>query len=787
MGGDMPLDFAFPLFVIQISVVLIISRTLCFLLRPFKQPRVVAEILTGILLGPAVVGQLFPSIPEKLLAPESRSLLETFANLGLIYWLFLVGIHLDLGSLLKKVGMKAVVISIAGTGPPCAASAAMYLFLREYTKTPIPDGPMVIFLGGVVLSVSSFPILARMITELKLLNSEAGNLALSSSIIVDIVMWAMLVVSGTLTSSKRTGMSTFWGLTCGVSFVMFLVFVVQPAIAWIVKRTPEGETMNEAYICLILVGVLACAFVADSIGLRASLGAFAFGVVIPPGPLANTVTEKVEDITTGLFLPLFFCVTGLRADMLKISTSEQWPLLVVLCVSATVKAAATWLVAVAYELTSRDGVLIALLMNTKGVLDIVMLNRLFEKKALSAGSYAVMVLTSVTLTAIISPATFFLFKRVTSFIPYKHRTVQREKMDSELRILSCVYNLRCVPTIINLLEASCSARRSPIYIYALRLVQLTGRASMLIVHTSNQQRGQAGRAQDENDRIITAFEKYHEASGIPVQALTSISPYSTMHEDICGLAEEKRIALIILPFHKQLAGAGTGAAGGGADASNASVRNVNHNVLATAPCSVGILVDRGLTGTMGLSSMHVSHHVALLFFGGPDDREALCYSARFVEHEGISLTIMRFIAGSVSKATTPVHDGMQQLLQDEEVEKEIDEEFLSQFRLKTVCDSSIMYNEAVIYNGEEMVAAIKAIESNHDLFIVGRNQKLWESPVTSGLTEWSECPELGPVGDLLASSDFTAASVLVIQQHQGRIDAAFNYSNQVKEFVGNAK
>lgn len=169
-------------------------------------------------------------------------------------------------------------------------------------------------------------------------------------------------------------------LVAGVSFVLFMVFVVQPAIVWVVRRTPEGETMNEAYICLILVGVLASSFIADSIGLRASLGAFVFGVVIPPGPLANAITEKVEDITTGLFLPLFFAVTGLRANVLKVSTSEQWPLLVVLFISAIVKAVATWLVAVAYDFPSRDGVLIALLMNIKGVLDIVMLNRLFEKK-----------------------------------------------------------------------------------------------------------------------------------------------------------------------------------------------------------------------------------------------------------------------------------------------------------------------------------------------------------------------------------------------------------------------
>lgn len=291
---------------------------------------------------------------------------------------------------------------------------------------------------------------------------------------------------------------------------------------------------------------------------------------------------------------------------------------------------------------------------------------------------------------------------------------------------------------------------------------------MLIVHNTRKSGGPAAnRTQAQSDHIINAFENFEQHAGcVSVQPLTAISPYSTMHEDICSVAEDKRVALIIIPFHKQQT------VDGGMESTNPAFRTINQNVLANAPCSIGILVDRGLTGSTRLAAPQVSHQIAVLFFGGPDDREALAYGWRMVEHPGINLTVLRFIAGNsgtdiVSDSNRIKDPRVITVLTDSDREKQADEDYINEFRLRIGNDESINYTEKVVNNGEETVAAIRSIDSIHDLFVVGRGQGMI-SPLTAGLTDWSECPELGAIGDLLASSDFAATvSVLVMQQYVG--------------------
>lgn len=394
-----------------------------------------------------------------------------------------------------------------------------------------------------------------------------------------------------------------------------------------------------------------------------------------------------------------------------------------------------------------------------------------DGQVLDEESFAILVIMAVIMTAMITPIVTVAYRPSKRFVPYKRRTLQRLKPDSELRILACIHTPRNVPTTINLVEASQPTKKSPIFVYALHLVELTGRASaMLIVH--NTQKGHGGsnnpinRAQANSDHIATAFQNYeHHAGNVTIQPLTAISPYSTMHEDICNLAEDKRAAIIIVPFHKQQT------VDGGMEPTNPAFRTVNQNVLANAPCSVGILIDRGLGGTTRISSSNVSHHIAVVFFGGPDDREALSYAWRMSSHPGINLTVMRFIAGDdvVEPALLPRYESkILTVFTDDEKERQIDEEFLNEFRLNNVNDESIVYLEKVVNNGEETVAAIRGMDNVHDLYIVGRGQGQI-SPLTAGLTDWSECPELGAIGDVLASSDFAATvSVLVIQQYVGQ-------------------
>lgn len=292
---------------------------------------------------------------------------------------------------------------------------------------------------------------------------------------------------------------------------------------------------------------------------------------------------------------------------------------------------------------------------------------------------------------------------------------------------------------------------------------------MLIVHNTRKSgRPALNRTQAQSDHIINAFENYEQhAAFVAVQPLTAISPYSTMHEDVCSLAEDKRVSFIIIPFHKQQT------VDGGMEATNPAYRLVNQNLLENAPCSVGILVDRGLNGATRLNSNTVSLQVAVLFFGGPDDREALAYAWRMAQHPGISLSVLRFIHDddetetASTRATNESDLKLPKMNMDQKKQRQLDDEYINAFRTANAEFESIVYIEKFVGNGEETVAAVRSMDSSHDLFIVGRGEGM-ASPLTAGLTDWSECPELGAIGDLLASSDFAATvSVLVVQQYVG--------------------
>lgn len=324
------------------------------------------------------------------------------------------------------------------------------------------------------------------------------------------------------------------------------------------------------------------------------------------------------------------------------------------------------------------------------------------------------------MTGIIVPGISAIYKTSKGIIPYKRRNIQMSQTDTEFRVLVCIHSPRNVPTMINLLDASNPTKNSPICIYVLHLTELAGHASaLLVVHNQygkkSDQIGNGGynRTQAQSDHIINAFENYvQQASHISVQPMSVVSPYSTMHEDICNVAQDKRVAFIVVPFHKQQM------VDGGMQDMNTSFRTVNRNVLTKAPCSVGILVDRGFNFCNHLAPDQKAHHVAVLFFGGPDDRESLSYGWRMSEHQSINLTVMRFVheeevmhCHSHSGGDRDDEPSVLTVKTDKDTQKQIDEKFIHWFMTSHADDGgSVVYVEKRVNNGEQTVAAIRSME-----------------------------------------------------------------------------
>jgi hypothetical protein len=273
------------------------------------------------------------------------------------------------------------------------------------------------------------------------------------------------------------------------------------------------------------------------------------------------------------------------------------------------------------------------------------------------------------------------------------------------------------------------------------------------------------------EHIFNAFENYEmHTGGVSIQTLTAVSPYQSMHDDVSVLAEDKHVSLIVIPFHKHQT------VDGSLEPINPSIRGFNESLLSTSPCSVAILVDRGLSAAA--ARMADEHSLVLFFFGGPDDREALAYAWRMVENPGVTLAILRFLppdyrARSLpntsygSAASSDTDSRAIDIGAEGKTELEMDEEYLGEFRARNQGNGAITYADRTVTNSEETVAAIRSLDSSmHEMYIVGRRPGEAGSPMTSALEDWMECPELGPIGDMLVSSDFSmTVSVLVVQQY----------------------
>lgn len=311
-------------------------------------------------------------LAETIFPLRSVMVLETMANIGLLYFLFLVGVEMDLG-VIRRTGKKALAIAAAGMILPFLIGISFSFLLLQKTQV-IKQGTFILFLG-VALSVTAFPVLARILAELKLLNTDLGRIAMSSALVNDMCAWIMLAFAIALAENRSMTFTSFWVILSGAAFVVFCILVVRPMIGWIIHRTPEGENISEFYICVILTGVMICGFITDSIGTHSVFGAFIFGLVIPNGPLGATLIEKLEDFVSGLLLPLFFAISGLKTEISAINGVGTWVLIVfVIILACAGKIAGTLIVALYYRMPFYEGVTLGLLMNSKGLVEMIVLN-----------------------------------------------------------------------------------------------------------------------------------------------------------------------------------------------------------------------------------------------------------------------------------------------------------------------------------------------------------------------------------------------------------------------------
>ncbi|KAI3809432.1 hypothetical protein L1987_25404 [Smallanthus sonchifolius] len=784
--GDNPFDYAFPLLIVQTALVLAVSRSLAFLLKPLRQPKVIAEIVGGILLGPSALGRNHEYM-HRIFPRWSTPILESVASIGLLFFLFLVGLELDLASI-RRSGKRAFAIAAAGISVPFVLGIGVAFVLRKTIDgaDKVGNAQYLVFMG-VALSITAFPVLARILAELKLLTTRVGETAMAAAAFNDIVAWILLALAVALAGNGDEGgphkspLVSVWVLLSGCAFVIFMMVVIRPVMNWVTHRcSPEHDTVDEAYICLTLATVMVSGFITDLIGIHAIFGAFIFGLTIPKGNFAEKLIERIEDFVSGLLLPLYFASSGLKTDVTKISGGKAWGLLAMVITAACGgKILGTFVVAVLCMMPMRESITLGLLMNTKGLVELIVLNIGKEKKVLNDEVFAILVLMALFTTFITTPAVMAVYKPARS--SGSRSSASGKKYD--LRILACVHGPGNISSLISLIESTRPVNKAQLKLYIMHLVELTERSSSIVMVQRFRKNGLPFvsrfnyRVRAFHERVAVAFRAYGQMGQVVVRTTTAISALSTMHQDICHVAKEKRVPMVILPFHKRwvrtdgpdvIENVGHG------------WRGVNQRVLNNAECSVAILVDRGLGGDSQQNPRpitSVAHKMCVMFFGGPDDRECLQLGGRMVEHPAVNVTVLRFVEGD-----RPDHDGVglkpapskgrekytfSTAMVHPEKEKELDEKAMDGFQIKW--EGMVEYKEN---KGTNIVESLLAIgkSGEYELIVVGKAR--FPTAMVARLADRQpEHAELGPVGDLLASSNHGIVSSVLVVQQRDKVDS----------------
>ncbi|KAK9168015.1 hypothetical protein Syun_000155 [Stephania yunnanensis] len=746
-------SFSLPVLLTQIVLIYIVIRLLAFIRKPLRQPLIVIQVIAGIILGPTVLGH-FDELRFYLFPLPSVHTIGMFAELGFMIFTFLVGVKMDPKMILTS-GRKALVIGVLSLVIPVTLATTATVILGNVRHLHPNLQRMLIFVGA-AQSMTTFPVIAGLLTDLKILNSELGRLALSSALVSD-QSFSFLNLISTNWKLNRSGLQAeaIFALLMGILYIIVVVFVVRPVFLWVIKRTPEGERVKETYIIWIILAALGSGFISIAIGQNAFFGPFILGLAVPVGPpLGTTLVNKIDPFASGLLMPMFFTLCGLGTNFNNIDIDVLKASVVIIVVCFVGKIVGVLLPALYCRIPIRESLSLALIMCGKGMIELATYNTWFSSKIIDIGTFSIMVVSVVLVTAMVTPLVKLLYDPSRKYAGYIKRTIQHKRKNAELRVLACVHEEEQVPGLIRLLEISNPSRESPLYIYVVHLVELVG--SAMPVFVTHYMWKKKSSQTTLSGSIVSTFRRFNHdnQSVVSVQAFTTISPYETMHDDICMTALDKGTSLIIMPFHKQWT------ADGAVASSNPAVMTLNSNVLKRAPCSVAIFVDRDkMHGSTKTSATRISSgisHVAFIFLGGPDDREALVYAQRMVTDSSVKLRVVRLV-----DLDDPDVDEWQKVL---------DEDALKTFKVETSDNGSSVYLEIAVKDVEETLNVIRALEDECSLIIVGRRYGV-SSPITLGLSAWSECPELGAMGDMLTSSSFQSrVSVLVVQQQTVRTD-----------------
>ncbi|KAI3994580.1 hypothetical protein MKX01_028324 [Papaver californicum] len=751
----------------EIFCFLVFSHLFNLILKPFGQGGPVAQILAGVVLGPTAASQIH-LIKSSIFGESSTQIYnQTLASCIRVMYMFLFGLEMDVSYLVRNFKLGA---SLAYSSLPICIILAGSFNSMLYHQTNSDGNQFRLFcFFMLMLANTSSPTVIKVASELKIETSEVGRLAIISALINEISILLLLAVL----TSWGGGALGFGGVIGAIFSCLLLVVggvVLNGLLSrYLNQRNPHRKHLRNIEVVSVLLLMSVISLYTELKGYNSTVACFIFGLMFPrEGKTYRTLVHKMSYPVDNFILPIFFANLGFQVNLQDIDLKGYLIILLLVFISISCKFGGAFVNTYFLNIAPKDSIFLSLLANVKGHADLLIISAASTRHKWSVKVYNTFIVTVALNTIIVGPFLAFMARKEGKFMAFKHVGLESQKPETEVRSLACVHGPRHVPTLVGIISAAAGTRKSPFTAYVMHLVELTEKSSDLLYNQH-----ETGLLSDDEDyggndelEINDAIDAFVAETRVPIHQVKIVAPITTMHEELCSSAKDLRVSIVMLPFHKHQR------VDGKMQTSKEGIRTTNQKVLRSAPCSVGILVDRGFS-PIQVSESESKLQVATLFFGGPDDREALAYSSLMAMHPDVKLTVFKFLPSTRKELQARIN--MESNEEEDEVlmeimthvtEKDADEAFLANFYNRYVTSKDVNYVEKYVENGAETMAVLSAMKDNYSLFIVGKGGR-GLSPLTTGMSDWEECPELGVVGDVLASSDMVmSASVLVIQQHK---------------------
>lgn len=399
----MPAEIAIHFF-LQLTVILAACKLAGLAAQRVGQPQVVGEMIAGVVLGPSLLGRMAPDLQSHLFPTGTPNLvLYTAAQLGLVLYMFIIGLNFDVDHVRQRAGTAAAV-SITGTVAPLfvgALAAIPLLGAGGFFGDGVNLGMAMMFLGASI-AITAFPMLARIIFEKKLTGTSLGTLALACGATADAISWCIL--AAVLAIHRNSPMLAVIAIGGGLLYTLVLLTIGRRGLSPLGRMAEENQGVSPSMLSTVLILLMACAWFTDIIGIYAIFGAFLLGVAMPSGFFAANLTDKLEPLTTKLLLPLFFVYSGLNTQIGLVNTPALWAVTLGLVVVAVVgKGVACAVAARLSKVPMRESVALGALMNARGLIELILLNIGLEAGIITPTLFTILVIVAVVTTLMTSP------------------------------------------------------------------------------------------------------------------------------------------------------------------------------------------------------------------------------------------------------------------------------------------------------------------------------------------------------------------------------------------------